>query len=201
MQINAIDFCFRQGVTGKLKLYRLLLVVMSCTLAIAGCQSAGIGSATPGIDRAHTIRLADANEPGQRLTLFGRVVDTENNEPIPDALVYLYHADANGEYLPTDPNDESTAKLSGEIITDDKGQFQVETIVPREYDQPGNKHIHLHYVRAEGYTETGGVILFEYDVNDEIRAWALDTGFGIIIDVTERNGVMEGQVVIELIPE
>ena len=201
MQINVINFRFLQEVTRKLKLYLLLLVVMCGSLVIEGCKSAGIESATLGIDRAHTIRLADADEPGQRLTLFGRVVDAENNEPIPDALVYLYHADANGEYLPTDPNDESTAKLSGEITTDDKGRFQVETIVPREYDQPGNKHIHLHYVRAEGYAETGGVILFEYDVNEEVRTWALETGFGIIIDVAERNGVMEGQVTIKLIPE
>jgi len=201
VQINVINFRFLQEVTRKLKLYLLLLVVMCGSLVIEGCKSAGIESATLGIDRAHTIRLADADEPGQRLTLFGRVVDAENNEPIPDALVYLYHADANGEYLPTDPNDESTAKLSGEITTDDKGRFQVETIVPREYDQPGNKHIHLHYVRAEGYAETGGVILFEYDVNEEVRTWALETGFGIIIDVAERNGVMEGQVTIKLIPE
>lgn len=201
MQIDAINFCFRQEITQKLKPYILLLVVIFSTLVIEGCQSAGIETSTPGVDKAHTIRLADADEPGQRLTLFGKIVDAESHEPIPEALVYLYHADANGEYLPTDPNNESTAKLSGEITTDGQGRFQVETIVPREYDQPGNRHIHLHYVRAEGYAETGGVILFEYDVNDEIRTWALETGFGIIIDVAERNGVMEGQVAIELIPK
>jgi protocatechuate 3,4-dioxygenase beta subunit len=142
----------------------------------------------------------DENEPGQRLTLYGEVLDSSDKSPIPEARIYLYHADANGEYLPKDPNDESTAKLSGEVITDENGQFQVNTIIPREYDQPGNKHIHLHYVQAEGFQQSGGVILFDYDVNDEVRAWAKETGFGTIIDVVEKNGVMEGEVVIELTP-
>ena len=183
----------------KLTRYLPFLVVMCCSLVLASCQSAAIEESTmPVAGSAHAITLADEDEPGQRLTLFGRVVDAESNEPVSDARIYLYHADANGEYLPMDTNDESTTKLSGEVATDAQGMFRVDTIVPREYDQPGNKHIHLHYVRAEGYAETGGVILFEYDVNDEVRQWAMDTGFGIIIDLVERNGVMEGEVMIEL---
>jgi protocatechuate 3,4-dioxygenase beta subunit len=180
----------------------LLLVFIISSLVAVSCQRAVFEENTgAGADSPNAIMLADADEPGQRLTLFGKVVNAENNEPIPDARVYLYQADANGEYLPVDPNDESTAKLSGEVITDAKGEFRVLTIVPREYDQPGNKHIHLHYVRAEGYEETGGVILFNYDVNDEIRQWAIDTGFGTIIDLVDRNGVMEGDVLIELTSE
>lgn len=148
-----------------------------------------------------TLSLAPANEPGQRLILFGTVVDSQTGEPIPHTEVYLYHADANGEYQPSDPSDESTAKLSGEIITNDAGEFIVDTIVPREYDQPGNRHIHLHYVRAEGYQDGGGVILFENDVNDEIRQWATDTGFGTIIELEEMEGVQRGNVIITLDPE
>lgn len=70
--------------------------------------------------------------------------------------------------------------------------------MPREYDQSGNQHIHLHYVRAEGYQEVGRVILFEHDVNVTVRQWANDTGFGIVIQLTERDGVMEGNVTLPL---
>lgn len=144
--------------------------------------------------------LAAIDEPGQPLTITGKVVDLLTNEPIPGTQVYLYQADANGEYLPTDPEDESTARLSGEVVTGDDGQFIVHTIVPREYDQPGNRHIHLHYVRADGYEEMGGVILFEDDVNDEIRQWANETGFGFIIELEEHDGVMEGNITLQLEP-
>jgi protocatechuate 3,4-dioxygenase beta subunit len=148
-----------------------------------------------------TISLASADEPGQRLILFGTVSDSQTGESIPNTQVYLYHADANGDYQPSDPADESTARLSGEGITNDAGKFTVDTIVPREYDQPGNRHIHLHYVRAEGYQDGGGVILFENDVNDEIRQWAIDTGFGTIIQLEEIDGVQHGNIVILLDPE
>ena len=182
----------------------LLLVVRAVLLStiVVGC-----GVADPSDPRtmpggnAHTISLVTADEPGQPLTLYGTVLDNVSNQPIPGARVYLYHADANGEYLPTDPADESTAKLSGEIVTGDAGQFTVHTIVPRDYDQSGNQHIHLHYVRADGYQEIGRVILFKHDVNDAVRQWANDTGFGIVIELTERDGVMEGNVTLPLTPD
>ena len=73
--------------------------------------------------------------------------------------------------------------------------------MPREYDQPGNRHIHIQYVRADGYQDFGGVILFENDVNDEIRQWANDTGFGISIELEEIEGIQVGEITISLVPE
>jgi len=146
----------------------------------------------------HSVTLAPETEPGQRLRLHGVVVDSQTQQPVPNAEIYLYHADANGEYLPSDPADESTAKLSGTVTTGPDGAFTVHTIVPREYDQPGNRHIHLHYVQAEGYLQLGGVILFEDDVNSEIRQWANDTGFGIIIDLGEEDGIQVGNIALQL---
>lgn len=171
----------------------LVAVVTACS------SSADPDSVLPEGD-AHTLILASEEEPGQRLVLFGSVVDAQTNEPIPNAQVYLYHADANAEYNPSDPADESTARLSGEVITGPDGNFTVYTVVPREYDVPGNRHIHLHYVQAEGYQNGGGVILFEDDVNNDIRQWANETGFGIIIDLEELDGVQQGSITIPLEP-
>lgn len=147
-----------------------------------------------------SISLATTDEVGQRLIINGVVVDSITNEPIENARIYLYQADAKGEYRPVDPDDESTAKLSGKVVTRDSGQFVVHTILPGEYNMPGNRHIHLHYVRADGYENMGGVILFEDDVNDEVRQWATDTGFGTIIDLIESGGVLVGHVTIRLTP-
>lgn len=148
--------------------------------------------------RPSTITLAALDEPGKRLVLHGRVVNQETRDPVSNVLIYLYHADANGEYQPTDSAEESTARLSGELATDANGRFSVYTIVPREYDHPGNKHIHLHSVSANCYKPTGGVILFEFDVSDEIRQWAIETGFGTIIKTEVCEGTRIGELVIEM---
>lgn len=179
-----------------------VIMIALLTVALASCASLpspGQPEQTEGLPP--TISLAPTEEPGQRLTIYGTVVEADTAKPVPHARLYLYHADANGEYRPVDPEDESTAALSGEVTADERGRFIVKTIVPREYDQPGNRHIHLHYVRADGYQETGGVILFEQDVNAEIRAWANETGFGIILELAEREGGLEGDLMIALDPE
>lgn len=179
-------------------------LMFSCFLVLFSTIITACGSTTEALPLpdgdAHTLILASEEEPGQRLTLFGTVIDENTGEPIPNTQVYLYQADANAAYTPSDPTDESTARLSGEVSTGPDGQFTVYTIVPREYDVPGNRHIHLHYVQAAGYQNSGGVILFEDDVNNDIRQWANDTGFGIIIDLEEVDGEQQGSIIIPLTP-
>lgn len=175
-------------------------VLFLTSVILTACSTPNAAPALPEKTDAHTLILAGEEEPGQRLTIFGSVVNAQTGQPIPGAQVYLYHADANAEYTPSDPADESTARLSGEVTTGVEGQFTVYTIVPREYDVPGNRHIHLHYVRAAGYQDGGGVILFEYDVNNDIRQWANDTGFGTIIDLEDIDGSQQGSITILLEP-
>ena len=180
----------------------ILSAIWIIGVLLPGCSSAlGPEQSTSLIPESHTVVLAPEDEPGQRLTLRGTVIDIQTGNPVSNAQIYLYHADANGEYHPSDPEDESTAKLSGTVTTGQDGQFAVDTVVPREYDQPGNRHIHIQYVRADGYQDFGGVILFENDVNDEIRQWAKDTGFGIIIELEEIEGIQVGEITISLVPE
>ena len=46
-------------------------------------------------------------------------------------------------FMESDPNDESSARLNGSAITDNKGQIYVETILPGDYgDSDDNRHIH-----------------------------------------------------------
>lgn len=186
----------------KRRLYGLAAILLLwVTLLAPACSPAPNGQpAAPGSD-AHTLALTTPDEPGQPLTIHGQVLAAATQNPVPGAQLYFYHADADGEYDPVDPEDESTARLSGLVTAAEDGRFTLHTIVPREYDVPGNRHIHIHYARADGFQDFGGVILFEDDVNDEIRQWAEETGFGTIIPLQEDQGVMVGDLTIQLVPE
>lgn len=176
-------------------------LVLLAFILFVGCNNNpqdNISSANT--DDNNVLLLATADEPGERLIVNFLITDKNTGEPLPNAEVYLYQADTNGEYHPSDPADESTAKLSGVITSDDSGRFTVKTILPGEYEEPGNRHIHIHYARAEGYEQTGGVILFEDNVNDEVRKWANETGFGFIIDIEDVNGTLTGNLNIKLTP-
>lgn len=179
----------------------VLITILTCLSLFVNCNSSpreNISFAEDGNNKI--IMLAPADEPGDRLIINVTVTNKQSGEPIPDAEVYLYQANANGEYHPADPNDESTAKLSGIITSDKNGKFTIKTILPGEYEEPGNRHIHIHYARAKNFEQTGGVILFEDNVNDEVRKWAMETGFGTIIDIKKVNGTLTGDLNIKLAP-
>ena len=183
------------------KIYFINKLLLLTIILFAGCNNNpqdNISSANT--DNDNILLLAPVDEPGERLLIDILITDKNTGEPLPKAEVYLYQADTNGEYHPSDPEDESTAKLSGITTSDDSGKFIVNTILPGEYEEPGNRHIHIHYVRAEGYEPTGGVILFEDNVNYEVRKWANETGFGFIINVEEINGTLTGNLNLNLTP-
>jgi len=72
---------------------------------------------------------------GTRLYLVGYVLDT-NCQPLPNAWIDFWQADANGQY------DNSGYRLRGHQFTDDQGRYYLETVVPGEY--PGRtEHIHF----------------------------------------------------------
>ena len=76
-----------------------------------------------------------ADAPGEAITLTGFVID-RRCQPVADAVVDLWHADARGAY------DNSGFKLRGYQITDTRGRYVFETIVPGIY--PGRtRHFHV----------------------------------------------------------
>ncbi len=183
------------------RIHTLFAIVL--LLALTACSESttpptDVPPTEPPVAEVPTLILASDDDPGQRLTLHVRIVDNTSSEPIANATVYLYHADETGQYRPSDPADESTAYHSGEIVTDEDGRFVVHTILPGEYDQPGNRHVHVQLISAEGYEAGGGLILFDDNVNDTVRLWAMDTGFGTIIETVEQDGVLVGDVVLGL---
>ena len=67
-----------------------------------------------------------ADAPGEAITLTGFVID-RRCQPVADAVVDLWHADARGAY------DNSGFRLRGYQITDPRGRYVFETIVPGIY--------------------------------------------------------------------
>ncbi len=89
------------------------------------------------------VQISDSDEPGQKLWLCLTVISKENKKPLVNEQIHLYHTSSAGEYEPSDPNDETTARLNGSAITDEKGRIYVKTILPGDYGSSAdNRHIH-----------------------------------------------------------
>ena len=78
--------------------------------------------------------LVEAGSKGQRFLVTGRILNPRC-EPIPNALVDLWHADEEGAY------DNRGFRYRGHQFTDAEGRYRFETIVPALY--PGRtRHYH-----------------------------------------------------------
>lgn len=87
-------------------------------------------------------RIADAGEPGERLVLTGRVLDTDGS-PRPGVRIRVYQTDASGYYSPGGM-DESRSRLCGVLETGPDGGYRVETIRPAAYATGGGPAPHIH---------------------------------------------------------
>ncbi len=101
------------------------------------------------LDVKHVVEIAGKEEPGQPLTLALTFSEKETGEILPNQEVHFYHASLAGEYEPTDPSDETTARLNGKAETDDFGRILVKTILPGDYgSSDDNRHIHATVIGA-----------------------------------------------------
>jgi protocatechuate 3,4-dioxygenase beta subunit len=115
-------------------------------LAFLGCQQqvpAQVPSPRAGPPvRSAAVPLAGADEPGERLTFAGRVLDYAGR-PLAEAAVVAYHADAGGLYNPPDAGTR-VPRLRAVAVTDIHGGFRFATVRPGAYpDGSEPAHIHL----------------------------------------------------------
>jgi protocatechuate 3,4-dioxygenase beta subunit len=80
---------------------------------------------------------------GTRLVLVGYVLD-ENCQPLPDAWLDFWQADADGEY------DNAGYRLRGHQFTDAQGRYYLDTILPGLYSSRPIEHIHVKVRPADG---------------------------------------------------
>ena len=86
--------------------------------------------------------LLEEGMPGRRLILVGYVLD-QNCQPLPNAWLDFWQADANGEY------DNNANRLRGHQFTDSQGRYSLQTIMPGLYSSRPIEHIHVK-VQPEG---------------------------------------------------
>lgn len=83
---------------------------------------------------------------GERVSIDGLVM-TRNCQPVPGAIVDIWHADAAGDY------DNRGYEFRGHQITDARGAWRLETIAPGRY--PGRTpHYHVKVTPPGGRTLT-----------------------------------------------
>jgi protocatechuate 3,4-dioxygenase beta subunit len=81
---------------------------------------------------------------GDRLRLTGTLVSRDDRTPLAGYSIHVYQTDADGYYSRPD-NDARNAELRASLVTDDRGRYAYDTIVPGHY--PGRempRHIHVH---------------------------------------------------------
>jgi catechol 1,2-dioxygenase len=86
-------------------------------------------------------RLAGPDEPGDRLVLTGTVFSSDCRTPLPGALIEVWQANNGGLYDTNKPGnftETTTFHLRGMLQTNEKGQYEIETIVPGRYPVPPN---------------------------------------------------------------
>jgi protocatechuate 3,4-dioxygenase beta subunit len=120
------------------------------------------------------ITLVTATEPGTRITVKGKIVD-ENNKPLGNTLVYVYHTDNKGWYSDTAGHvsgmegDRRHARLFGYFKTNNEGTFEFHTIHPQGYPD-SNLPQHIHF---EVFSNTGqALIITELLFNEDARLTA-----------------------------
>ena len=101
---------------------------------------------------------------GLALTVSGRVTGT-GDHACPDAVLEIWHADADGQY------DNEGFRFRGTIPVDAKGGYQFETVLPGHYSIGGygvsggsRRPQHLHYrIAAPGHVPLVTQLYFETD--------------------------------------
>ena len=149
---------------------------LTVTDALADHQYAHLHSLTPFREvikknaKQGLVRLTTEGEPGLKILVKGTVRD--HSGPVKNALMYVYHTSDKGWYADTAAHvnmmegDMRHARLFGYLRTDDKGDFQFETIRPRGYprsDLPAHIHLSMWYEDGEPIHGVPGELLFEED--------------------------------------
>jgi protocatechuate 3,4-dioxygenase beta subunit len=80
--------------------------------------------------------LMEEGMEGTRLILVGYVLD-QNCNPLPNAWLDFWQADASGEY------DNEGYRLRGHQFTDAQGRYYLETVLPGLYSSRPIEHIHV----------------------------------------------------------
>jgi len=84
-------------------------------------------------------KLAGPDEPGDRLILSGTVYSSDCHTPLPRTLIEVWQANHAGLYDTDKPGnftEATTFHLRGLLLTNEHGNYEIETILPGRYPIP-----------------------------------------------------------------
>ena len=138
------------------------------------------------------IQLTKADEPGEPLVIYGKIIDREANQPVSDVSLFLYQTDSSGIYNASGGPDNQ-ARIRGTVHTNESGCFKIRTILPGDY--PGRKNSrHLHYViNAKGYKEIKSILFFKGFTTNITAGGPLS-----VLDIKKENGTWIGSIDINM---
>lgn len=110
-------------------------------------------------------KLAPENEPGERLTIAGTVYDSDCHSRLPNTLIEIWQANKAGLYDTDTPGNFTghvDFHLRGMMLTDERGNYEFETIMPGRYAIPPNlpglekyagltRPAHIHFRVSESF--------------------------------------------------
>jgi catechol 1,2-dioxygenase len=101
-----------------------------------------------------TLLIADADEPGVRLLVEGKLVGPDCVTPLSGYAIDIWQASATGNYF---DGVDTGYRLRGKIVTDTLGRYRFETVLPGRYgDAAGIRPAHIH---AKILTPQGNTLL------------------------------------------
>ncbi|GAB5534420.1 MAG: hypothetical protein Rubg2KO_06690 [Rubricoccaceae bacterium] len=171
-----------------------LSALLAFGLAVAGCESAdGIIPAADVsvanelasyrlVAAPHQLEIAPVSEPGQRLILLGTLIDRDSGEPLPGREIRVIHTNAEGNYEEAVAGDETTARLSGEVVSGPEGRFMVSTVFPGGYGSAEGSGGHIHTSIASARPEAYDFHFAPF-AGAGIRRWVEQRRQGAILDL------------------
>jgi len=173
---------------------------LAAAAVLLGCVSVGLGWAqTPPEDYTHlmaeipgdvssTMSLAKADEPGERLTITGKVFMRDGTTPATGVVIYAYQTNAGGMYAKHGHEDRESfawwhGRLRGFAKTDAEGKYIISTIKPGSYpDSTEPAHIHAMMLQVPNepqfYPNYIDDFLFEGDPHLTDAYWARHERYG-----------------------
>lgn len=169
----------------------LFLAVILAAIIGTGPAAAQRGGCLDIEPASWEVRIADADEPGDRLVLTGQVVTGAAREPLSGVRVRFFQTDASGFYSPQGM-DEREARLCGVVRTDHDGRYRLETIKPGPYATGGPPpHIHFEVTLTGGSTRSFAV---NFEGDPELRGRSAEELWDVIRPLErDENGVLHGR--------
>lgn len=136
--------------------------------------------------RPEKVTMVTEDEPGKKITVKA-VVKTTSGVLLKNVLVYLYHTCNKGWYAADRPHvsgnegDYGHARLFAYLKTNDQGEFEISTILPKGYpdsDLPAHIHIQM-WKDGKNLPGVPGELLFDEDerLTPERKQRALRDGY------------------------